>query len=93
MEWSFCLNVGEFGVFCYCGPVPKASDNTDLGLLLIAVGTRCVWELGVVVVMVELFAYSPFLLSSADIAVELLQKAAPSPIRRLQKKYVAHVSR
>ncbi|KAB1278556.1 Solute carrier family 23 member 3 [Camelus dromedarius] len=29
----------------------------------------------------------------ADIAVELLQKAAPSPIRRLQKKYVAHVSR
>lgn len=29
----------------------------------------------------------------ADITVELLQKAAPSPIRRLQKKYVAHVSR
>ncbi|XP_040842467.1 protein CNPPD1 [Ochotona curzoniae] len=29
----------------------------------------------------------------ADIAVELLQKAAPSPVRRLQKKYVAHVSR
>ncbi|KAM3916460.1 protein CNPPD1 [Leptodactylus fuscus] len=29
----------------------------------------------------------------ADIAVELLQKAAPSPIRRLQKKYAAHVSR
>ncbi|XP_054826613.1 protein CNPPD1 [Eublepharis macularius] len=29
----------------------------------------------------------------ADIAVELLQKAAPSPIRRLQKKYVSHVSR
>ncbi|XP_010213635.1 PREDICTED: protein CNPPD1, partial [Tinamus guttatus] len=29
----------------------------------------------------------------ADIAVELLQKVAPSPIRRLQKKYVAHVSR
>ncbi|XP_067426226.1 protein CNPPD1 [Emydura macquarii macquarii] len=29
----------------------------------------------------------------ADIAVELLQKAAPSPIRRLQKKYVCHVSR
>uniref|UniRef100_A0A8C6Y4B5 Protein CNPPD1 n=1 Tax=Naja naja TaxID=35670 RepID=A0A8C6Y4B5_NAJNA len=28
----------------------------------------------------------------ADIAVELLQKAAPSPIRRLQKKYVSHVS-
>ncbi|KAE8581400.1 hypothetical protein XENTR_v10024776 [Xenopus tropicalis] len=28
-----------------------------------------------------------------DIAVELLQKAAPSPIRRLQKKYAAHVSR
>ncbi|NWJ10866.1 CNPD1 protein, partial [Crypturellus undulatus] len=28
-----------------------------------------------------------------DIAVELLQKVAPSPIRRLQKKYVAHVSR
>uniref|UniRef100_A0A8C7E4R4 Protein CNPPD1 n=1 Tax=Naja naja TaxID=35670 RepID=A0A8C7E4R4_NAJNA len=27
-----------------------------------------------------------------DIAVELLQKAAPSPIRRLQKKYVSHVS-
>uniref|UniRef100_A0A8C6XFT5 Protein CNPPD1 n=1 Tax=Naja naja TaxID=35670 RepID=A0A8C6XFT5_NAJNA len=26
----------------------------------------------------------------ADIAVELLQKAAPSPIRRLQKKYVSH---
>ncbi|KAM5124844.1 protein CNPPD1 [Mantella aurantiaca] len=29
----------------------------------------------------------------ADIAVELLQKAAPSPIRRLQKKYAVHVSR
>ncbi|TFJ98366.1 killer cell lectin-like receptor subfamily F member 1 [Platysternon megacephalum] len=29
----------------------------------------------------------------ADIAVEWLQKAAPSPIRRLQKKYVCHVSR
>ncbi|KAJ7345976.1 hypothetical protein JRQ81_001926 [Phrynocephalus forsythii] len=29
----------------------------------------------------------------ADIAVEILQKAAPSPIRRLQKKYVCHVSR
>ncbi|XP_073503464.1 protein CNPPD1 [Phyllobates terribilis] len=29
----------------------------------------------------------------ADIAVELLQKAAPSPIRRLQKKYASHVSR
>ncbi|XP_075037125.1 protein CNPPD1 [Mixophyes fleayi] len=29
----------------------------------------------------------------ADIAVELLQKAAPSPIRRLQKKYAARVSR
>ncbi|XP_032073418.1 protein CNPPD1 [Thamnophis elegans] len=29
----------------------------------------------------------------ADIAVELFQKAAPSPIRRLQKKYVSHVSR
>ncbi|XP_062972831.1 protein CNPPD1 [Elgaria multicarinata webbii] len=29
----------------------------------------------------------------ADIAVELLQKAAPSPIRRLQKKYVSRVSR
>ncbi|KAM4626799.1 protein CNPPD1 [Discoglossus pictus] len=29
----------------------------------------------------------------ADIAVEILQKAAPSPIRRLQKKYAAHVSR
>ncbi|KGL77740.1 Protein CNPPD1, partial [Tinamus guttatus] len=28
-----------------------------------------------------------------NIAVELLQKVAPSPIRRLQKKYVAHVSR
>ncbi|XP_009987676.1 PREDICTED: protein CNPPD1, partial [Tauraco erythrolophus] len=27
------------------------------------------------------------------IAVELLQKVAPSPIRRLQKKYVSHVSR
>lgn len=31
--------------------------------------------------------------SVLDIAVELLQKAAPSPIRRLQKKYVCHVSR
>lgn len=41
----------------------------------------------------ELFSYSGFLLPPADIAVELLQKAAPSPIRRLQKKYVAHVSR
>ncbi|XP_068804989.1 protein CNPPD1 [Struthio camelus] len=29
----------------------------------------------------------------ADIAVELLQKVAPSPNRRLQKKYVSHVSR
>ncbi|XP_074857874.1 protein CNPPD1 [Carettochelys insculpta] len=29
----------------------------------------------------------------ADIAVELLQKAAPSPVRRLQKKYACHVSR
>ncbi|XP_006890301.1 PREDICTED: protein CNPPD1 [Elephantulus edwardii] len=28
----------------------------------------------------------------ADIAVEILQKAAPSPIRRLQKNYVSHVS-
>lgn len=28
-----------------------------------------------------------------DIAVELLQKSAPSPIRKLQKKYAAHVSR
>lgn len=31
--------------------------------------------------------------SVLDIAVELLQKVAPSPIRRLQKKYVSHVSR
>ncbi|EOB00585.1 Uncharacterized protein C2orf24-like protein, partial [Anas platyrhynchos] len=31
--------------------------------------------------------------SILDIAVELLQKVAPSPIRRLQKKYVSHVSR
>ncbi|XP_069472974.1 protein CNPPD1 [Ambystoma mexicanum] len=29
----------------------------------------------------------------ADIAVELLQKTAPSPIRRLQKQYASHVSR
>ncbi|KAJ1183857.1 hypothetical protein NDU88_000667 [Pleurodeles waltl] len=29
----------------------------------------------------------------ADIAVELLQKNAPSPIRRLQKKYASHVAR
>ncbi|XP_051982912.1 protein CNPPD1 [Xyrauchen texanus] len=28
-----------------------------------------------------------------DIAVELLQKSAPSPIRKLHKKYAAHVSR
>ncbi|KAJ1186129.1 hypothetical protein NDU88_002912 [Pleurodeles waltl] len=28
-----------------------------------------------------------------DIAVELLQKNAPSPIRRLQKKYASHVAR
>ncbi|TRZ00188.1 hypothetical protein DNTS_032259 [Danionella cerebrum] len=28
-----------------------------------------------------------------DIAVELLQKSAPSPIRRLHKKYAAHVAR
>lgn len=28
-----------------------------------------------------------------DIAVELLQKSAPSPIRKLQKKYAAHVAR
>nr|XP_014343767.1 PREDICTED: protein CNPPD1 isoform X2 [Latimeria chalumnae] len=28
-----------------------------------------------------------------DIAVELLQKSAPSPIRKLQKKYASHVSR
>ena len=30
--------MGEFDTFCYCGSVPKASDNTDLGLLLIALG-------------------------------------------------------
>lgn len=29
----------------------------------------------------------------ADIAVEIFQKSAPSPIRKLQKKYAAHVSR
>ncbi|XP_071779899.1 protein CNPPD1 [Centroberyx gerrardi] len=28
-----------------------------------------------------------------DIAVEILQKSAPSPIRKLQKKYAAHVAR
>ncbi len=28
-----------------------------------------------------------------DIAVELLQKSAPSPIRKLHKKYAAHVAR
>ncbi|XP_029305364.1 LOW QUALITY PROTEIN: protein CNPPD1 [Cottoperca gobio] len=28
-----------------------------------------------------------------DIAVEIFQKSAPSPIRKLQKKYAAHVSR
>lgn len=28
-----------------------------------------------------------------DIAVELLQKSAPSPIRKLRKKYAAHVAR
>lgn len=35
-----------------------------------------------------------FLLSAIpDIAVEIFQKSAPSPIRKLQKKYAAHVSR
>lgn len=29
----------------------------------------------------------------ADIAVEFFQKSAPSPIRKLHKKYAAHVSR
>lgn len=33
------------------------------------------------------------LLSVADIAVEFFQKSAPSPIRKLHKKYAAHVSR
>lgn len=28
-----------------------------------------------------------------DIAVEIFQKSAPSPIRKLQKKYAAHVAR
>lgn len=28
-----------------------------------------------------------------DIAIEIFQKSAPSPIRKLQKKYAAHVSR
>lgn len=31
--------------------------------------------------------------SLADIAVEFFQKSAPSPIRKLHKKYAAHVSR
>lgn len=35
--------------------------------------------------------FSDFLLS--DIAVEIFQKSAPSPIRKLQKKYAAHVAR
>lgn len=38
-------------------------------------------------------ALMPAIFYVLDIAVELLQKAAPSPIRRLQKKYVSHVSR
>lgn len=42
----FFLNMGEFDLFCYYGPVPKASDNTDLNFLLIAVGTRCAWGRG-----------------------------------------------
>lgn len=29
----------------------------------------------------------------SDIAVEIFQKSAPSPIRKLHKKYAAHVSR
>lgn len=33
------------------------------------------------------------LLSVTDIAVEFFQKSAPSPIRKLHKKYAAHVSR
>lgn len=40
------------------------------------------------------YGAKPFCCFSAlDIAVELLQNVAPSPIRRLQKKYVSHVSR
>ncbi|XP_009706964.1 PREDICTED: protein CNPPD1, partial [Cariama cristata] len=40
------------------------------------------------------YGVKPFCCFSVlDIAVELLQKVAPSPIRRLQKKYVSHVSR
>jgi len=31
--------------------------------------------------------------SSPDIAVEFLQKSAPSPIRKLHKKYASHVAR
>ena len=37
---------------CYCGPVSKTSENVDLGLLLIAVGTA----------MGELYAHSVILL-------------------------------
>lgn len=32
-------------------------------------------------------------LTLPDIAIEIFQKSAPSPIRKLQKKYAAHVSR
>lgn len=88
LEFKFGIGLlfqrGRIGsLLCYCGPVSKTSDNVDLGLLLIAVGPA----------VGELFAHSCYPSASADIAVELLQKAAPSPIRRLQKKYVAHVSR
>ena len=31
--------------------------------------------------------------TSPDIAVEFLQKSAPSPIRKLHKKYASHVAR
>lgn len=31
--------------------------------------------------------------SKTDIAVEIFQKSAPSPIRKLHKKYAAHVAR
>lgn len=39
------------------------------------------------------FTYIFFSLTISDIAIEIFQKSAPSPIRKLHKKYAAHVSR
>lgn len=66
--------------------------------------TRCVlsfWRTHTMFFLCEAGAFSGpqnvsfvwFSFFTLDIAVELLQKSAPSPIRKLRKKYAAHVAR